>query len=70
MATSKARVAPIKGRTIPKMEFTSVLITGRLIINVLAAYNEELTISTIHVWSDSQMSPHYVRNRVDEFRIL
>ena len=81
LITAKARVAPIKPLTIPKMELTAVLLAARLLNYVCTAYSNEVNFSNIYVWSDSQITLHwvcttdrtlpiYVRNRVDEVRTL
>ena len=80
LITARAKVAPMKGLTIPKMELTSMLILGRLIKHVTEAYKGDVEICAIHIWSDSQIAlnwakgnktlPVYVRNRVDEIKAL
>ena len=77
---AKAKVAPIKPISVPKLELTAVLLSARLSKYVLEAYENELEFSAVHLWCDSQIDlywltsdkvlPVYVRNRVDEISSL
>ena len=81
LITAKARVAPIKPLTIPKMELTAALLAARLIKYICEAYSAELKFSHLYIWSDSQITLHwvntrdrglpvYVQNRVNEIHQL
>jgi len=78
---SKARVAPVKELSVPKLELTAAVLGGRLTKYVIESFSDEITFSEIHMWSDSQIvlcwlgndydhKNVYVRNRVIEFRDL
>lgn len=79
LLTSKARVAPIKTRTIPQLELTSLLIGTRLALHVLQTLHH-LTITNVYVWSDNEAALQwvkkdssklpYVKNRVTEINEL
>lgn len=80
LLTARAKVAPLKGLTVPKLELTSMLLTARLIVHICSALDDEVSITSTHVWSDSKVAlnwihsdkllPVYVRNRVDQVRSL
>ena len=73
---AKAKIAPIKPLTIPKLELTSVVLAARLVRYVVDAYEQELRFKGINIWIDSQIvlcwlkykksDVLYVRNRVDD----
>ena len=75
---SKARVAPLKELTIPKLELTAVVLATRLIEYVMNAYSQELHVEQVHIYSDSQVTlgqikskqslEVYVQNRVNEIK--
>ena len=75
---SKTRVTPFKTVTIPKLELTAVVLATRMIKYVMEAYEHELHVEAIHVYSDSQVTlgwiksnqtlEVYVQNRVNEIR--
>ena len=77
---AKAKVAPIKRLTIPKLELTAVVLAARLVKYVWSAYDKELSFKGINVWIDSQIVLYwlksrkcdmmYVRNRVDDISNL
>ena len=73
---AKARVAPVKAVSVPKLELTALLLAARLTNYVINSYKEELVVEKVMIWSNSQViltwlkyerSFHvYVRNRIDE----
>jgi len=75
---AKARVAPLKELTIPKLELMGIVLSSRVIQYVRNAVSNTLSISKICCWSDSQVClqwlystkalPTFVQNRVDEIR--
>ena len=77
---AKAKVAPIKTVTIPKLELTAVLLAARFVTYIKEAQLGKLEIGQTYIWSDSQITlswlsstkvlPIYVRNRVDEIKAL
>ena len=77
---AKAKVAPIKPVTVPKLELTAVLLSARLLDFVRQAYKDCLTITGQYLWCDSQIALHwlhndkpkhlYVTHRVDEIKAL
>lgn len=77
---AKAKVAPIKPVTVPKLELTAVLLSARLVNFICEAYQGVLNITDIYLWSDSQVALHwlhnnkakplYVTHRVDEIHSL
>lgn len=80
LLVARAKVAPVKGLTVPKMELTAMLLSARLINHIMIAFKGEIIVNSTHVWSDSKVAlnwlhsskvlPVYVRNRVDQVRSL
>ena len=81
LVSSKTRVAPIDGETIPRMELMGALILARLISTVLTAFKGTLNIDSAFCWLDSQIAlwwiwdvnkefKQFVQNRVVEIRRL
>ena len=80
LVMAKARVAPIKKVTVPKLELTAVLLSARLVKFTLDAYSGVFQVDKLYVWSDSKIAlswihsskvlPVYVSNRTDEIRAL
>ena len=73
---SKARVAPLKQLTIPKLELMAAVIGARLMTHLL----QSVPTKTFYLWSDSQIVLHWLttnrklktfeRNRVTEIQEL
>ena len=81
LVTSRTRVAPINGDTIPRLELLGALVLARLINSVLTAFEGTLRVDSVHCWSDSQIAlwwiwgvnkefKQFVQNRVVEIRRL
>ena len=81
LITSKTRVAPLGGQTIPRLELLGALILARLISHVAAALSEVVKIDRVHCWVDStavlywilgeqKQWKQFVQNRVVEIRSL
>lgn len=76
----KAKVAPLKDLTIPKLELTAVLLASRLNKFLHEAYKNTIDINNTYLWCDSQITlywlqsekplPIYVANRVREINNL
>lgn len=59
--TSKARVAPVKGRTVPQLELTALQVGTHLatyILKTLATTN----IKETYIWSDNEAALQWLRN--------
>ena len=56
----KARVAPPKAVTIPRLELTAATLAVRLTEKVKSAYR--LHWDSIHFWTDSMIVLYYIRN--------
>ena len=58
---SKAKVAPLKTRTLPQLELTALLIGARL-MKYLVDTLSHIQIQESYVWSDNEASLQWVRN--------
>jgi len=56
---AKARVAPLKSLTIPRLELMAALVATRLTHFVLKAIPSD----TVHMWSDSQIVLHWIKSQ-------
>ena len=81
LVTSRTRVAPINGDTIPRLELLGALVLARLINSVLTAFEGTFRVDSVFCWSDSQIAlwwiwginrefKQFVQNRVVEIRCL
>ena len=81
LVSSKIRVAPMNGETIPRLELLGALILARLINTVLAALDGTLKVDSVRCWLDSQIAlwwiwgvsrefKQFIQNRVIEIRRL
>ncbi|KAK3871589.1 hypothetical protein Pcinc_023276 [Petrolisthes cinctipes] len=61
LLTSKARVTPVKTRSIPQLELTALLIGTRLASHLQNTLSN-LQIKDTHMWSDSEAALQWVRN--------
>ena len=59
--TSKARVAPVKNRTIPQMELTALFIGTKLGKHIREKLNY-LTIEHTYIWCDNEAVLQWVKN--------
>ena len=76
LVMAKSRVSPLKKFNLPKLELMAAVIAARLVRHI----QQELNLSKIELWSDSQIVLHwlqtsrslqrFVRNRVAEIREL
>jgi len=55
LLSSKTRVAPINGETIPRLELLGALVLARLVNTVLTAFDGTLEVDAVFFWSDSQI---------------
>ena len=53
MLSSKARVAPLKELSIPRLELMACLILARLICTIKDALSSQVSIQSVRLWSDS-----------------
>ena len=69
LVARKARIAPMKGETIPRMELMSALILARLITTVSNALDHVVSIDNIYCWQeDSQITLWWIYGTTKEFR--
>ena len=63
LVIGKAKVAPIKAVTIPKLELTAVLLPARLSKFVKDAYDGVILFKNIHLLCDSQVALHWIQSK-------
>ena len=56
LVSSKTRVAPMNGETIPRLELVGALILARVVNTVLTAFDGTLKVDSVHYWLDSQIA--------------
>jgi len=57
---AKAKVAPIKLVTIPKLQLRAVLLAARLTNFIQKAYEGSLTITNTYLWCGSQITSYWL----------
>ena len=78
---AKSRLAPIKAPKLPQLELTALNLAARLVNFVVTTYSENIQFSEVVMWSDSEITLHwvtstkdhkrpYVRQRVADIRTL
>ena len=69
LVASKSRVAPIKRElSSPRLKLLGNLISSRLILTVLNAFQEEIIISCLYAWTDSKVSLAWIKAFHKEFQ--
>ena len=63
---AKARVAPLKSLTIPKLELMAALIASRVTVFIIDTFKLELTFSSVHLWVDSQVALSWITSKVEQ----
>ena len=66
----KARVAPIKPVSVPRLELTATLVSVK--VSATAVLQEELEFNPVteNFWTDSKIVLSYIRNDVRRFHIF
>ena len=59
---AKGRIAPEKTLSVPRLELTAALLGARLTRYVCAAYEKEVHIEAVHMWSDSQVALGWIHS--------
>ena len=81
LLTSKRKVCPLKGETIPRLELMAALLLAQLSTSVYNALNLSRNINKLFCWSDSQIvlywiygdhkaQKSFVQNRLNQSRAL
>ena len=68
LVASKARIAPMKGETIPRIELMYAWILARLITTVSNALEDVVSIDNIYCWQDSRITLWWIYGTTKEFR--
>jgi len=68
MIASRARLGPMKGLTIPRMELCGALLATRLAVNIRRELGS--VFSSIHYWTDSASTLGYIRNTTKRFVVF
>ena len=61
MLLSKPKVAPLKSRSLPQLELTSIYLGVKLVNNVLSILNN-IVVKNIFIWSDNEASLQWIKN--------
>ena len=61
IVAAKARVAPLKELSIPRLKLLGCLILAELITSVKNSLKQEFNITKLFCWSDSEISLHWVK---------
>ena len=65
---NKARLAPLKGETVPRLELMSALILSRLIITLANALRSIVKVDDTYCWQDSQITLWWIYGITKEFK--
>ena len=57
---SKSRLAPVNTKSLPQLELTALNIAARLAKFIIDTFREEIEISQIYLWTDSQICLNWV----------
>lgn len=68
LITSKTRVAPIKGPTLPRLELLSTLLLTRLMNSVESALSDSFPFDRKRYWNDSQIALAWIEATHKEFK--
>ena len=68
LVASKARVAPLKAMTIPRLELTAALLAAKVGTSIKESL--QMDINEEHYWSDSQVTLGYIQNDAKRFHIF
>lgn len=61
--TSKTRVSPLKGKSIPRLELTAARTLATLLETVKEALPGEIVLNSINLWTDSMTTLWWIRNQ-------
>jgi len=70
LVSSKTRVAPTNGETIPRLELLGALVLARLVNIVLKAFDGTLKLDALFLWPDSQIALWWIWGVYKEFKQL
>ncbi|XP_031632022.1 uncharacterized protein LOC116346230 [Contarinia nasturtii] len=68
LLTSKARVAPIKPVTIPRLELSAAELLSRLLISVQGSM--EFENASYHLWTDSTVALHWINKEAHNLKVF
>ena len=68
LIASKARVAPLKQQTIPRLELLAALILARLTARIKTALEQCLVISCVCCWTDSKNVLYWIKRKDKEWK--
>ena len=68
LIASKARLSPLKGETVPRLELMSALILSRLIITLSNALRSIVKVDHMYCWQDSQITLWWIYGITKEFK--
>ncbi|CAH8572859.1 unnamed protein product [Schistosoma guineensis] len=66
LVTAKARVAPLKVQTIPRLELTAAVLAARMGYQLQSEL--DIKFAEVKFWTDSMVVLHYIRNEKSQFK--
>ena len=60
LVMSRSRVAPVRSITLPKLELMAAVNATRLASFIIKSLHLTTTDTTVHLWSDSQITLHWI----------
>ena len=69
LITSKAKVAPIKKLTIPRLELLGCLLLANLMHKVVQEFKDVLIVEKICYWTDSEISLSWIKNSKRDWKL-
>ncbi|XP_055634284.1 uncharacterized protein LOC129774549 [Toxorhynchites rutilus septentrionalis] len=67
LLTSKSRVAPLRGQSIPRLELCAALLGCQLVHNLLT--NTDIT-GPVTFWTDSTVALHWIKSRSNSWKVF
>ncbi|XP_062712200.1 uncharacterized protein LOC134289763 [Aedes albopictus] len=67
LLTSKSRVAPLRGQSIPRLELCAALLGSQLVHNLLTNTNLSAPVT---FWTDSAVALHWIKSRSNTWKVF